>query len=208
MESCFCYSYKMIKAMLFDADGVLTLPEEMFSVVYTKARGLDPVPFERFFKMEWQDFILGKRDLKEHIRKNPDLWQWDGTPEELLDYWCTSEDVRNNEMIELIKQIRQTGMPCYLATEQEKYRGNFMKDVMFKDLFNGFFITAELGIKKSDPKFFEKIIELLNEDGRGIKPEEILFLDDSQSKVDAAKSAGINAQLFTGIHKFKEVVKI
>lgn len=39
-----------IKAILFDADGVLTLPEEVFTTMYTKSRGLDPEPFENLFK--------------------------------------------------------------------------------------------------------------------------------------------------------------
>lgn len=196
----------MKKTILFDADGVLTLPEEMFSVVYSKSHGLDPEPFETFFKTEWNDFVLGKRDLKEHIHDNNDLWKWDGQPEELLEYWFKSEDVQNDEMIELIKQLRGTGMLCYLATEQEKYRGDYMKNVMFKDLFDGYFVTAELGLKKSDPKFFERIIELLNESGANIKPNDVMFFDDSQSKVDAAIMAGINAHLFTGIQQFKQVM--
>ena len=196
----------MNKAILFDADGVLTLPEEMFSVVYAKSHGLDPMPFEYFFKTEWQDFVLGKRDLKEHIRTNNDLWHWDGSPDKLLEYWFKTEDIQNEEMIELIKKVRQSGTPCYLATEQEKYRGDYMRNVMFKDLFDGYFVTAELGLKKSDPKFFTRIIELLNGYGLGAQPSDVLFFDDSQSKVDAAKSAGINAHLFTGVQGFKEVL--
>ena len=196
----------MNKAILFDADGVLTLPEEMFSVVYAKSHGLDPMPFEYFFKTEWQDFVLGKRDLKEHIRTNNDLWQWDGSPDKLLEYWFKTEDIQNEEMIELIKKVRQSGTPCYLATEQEKYRGDYMRNVMFKDLFDGYFVTAELGLKKSDPKFFTRIIELLNGYGLGAQPSDVLFFDDSQSKVDVAKSVGINAHLFTGVQEFKEVL--
>lgn len=196
----------MSKVILFDADGVLTLPEEMFSVVYAKSHGLDPMPFETFFKTEWQDFVLGKRDLKQHIRENNDLWQWDGQPDELLEYWFQSEDVRNNEMIDIITHLRSAGTLCYLATEQEMYRGEYMKNVMFKDLFDGYFVTAELGLKKSDPKFFEKIIELLNTDGTVVKPADVMFFDDSESKVNAAKMAGINAHLFTGVEQFKQAI--
>ena len=40
----------MSKCILFDADGVLTLPEEVFSVVYARSHALDPQPFEDFNK--------------------------------------------------------------------------------------------------------------------------------------------------------------
>lgn len=196
------------KVILFDADGVLTLPEEVFSVVYARSHGFQAETFEKFFKTEWNDFVIGRRDLKEHIRDNPSLWQWDGTPDELLDYWFKSEDIRNDEMIELVKTIHAGGTPCYLATEQEKYRGNYMRDVMFKDLFDGYFITAEIGLKKSDPKFFEYIVKELTSKHGLSSPTEIVFFDDSRSKVDAAKSAGLTAHLFTGVARFKEDLEL
>jgi len=192
------------RVILFDADGVLTIPEELFSVVYAKSHGLDPEPFEVFFKTEWSDFVTGEQDLKDHIRSNPNLWHWNEEPEKLLEYWFKSEDIQNSEMIELVKALRTNGIPCYLATEQEKYRGEYMKNVMFKNLFDGYYVTAEMGIKKSDPKFFEYIEKELTEKYSLSSPSDITFFDDSQSKVDAAKAAGLNAHLFTGIEDFKK----
>ena len=194
----------MPKVVLFDADGVLTIPEEFFSVVYAHSHGLDEGPFKEFFKTEWTDFVTGKRDVKDHIRDNPQLWQWDGTPDKLLEYWCKIEDIRNDEMIQLVDKIREAGTPCYLATEQEKHRGAYMKNVMFKDLFDGYYVTAEIGFKKSDPRFFEVIIEDLSERHNSIKPKDVLFFDDSQSKVDSAIKVGINGHLFVGIDDFRE----
>lgn len=195
-----------MKLILFDADGVLTLPEELFSVVYTRSHGLDIKPFKRFFQNEWQDFVIGKRDLKDYIKSNPELWQWSGTPDSLLDYWFSSEDIKNDEMIECVKSIRSNGTPCYLATEQEKYRGEYMRNTMFKDLFDGYFITAEVGYKKSQPDFFDHIVYKLRSKHKIESPSDILFFDDSQSKVDAAKSVDISAHLFTGVADFKKVL--
>lgn len=196
------------KILLFDADGVLTIPEEFFSVVYARSQGLNPEPFESFFKTEWQDFVTGKRDIKKHIQSTPELWQWNGTPEELVDYWCKTEDIRNNEMLALIRVIRASGTNCYLATEQEKYRGEYMKNVMFKNLFDDYFVTAELGLKKNNPLFFKKIIESLNRDGIKVEPSDIIFIDDSQSKVDAAIETGIDGRLFKNVESFKNMLSI
>lgn len=134
------------------------------------------------------------------------MWQWNGTPDELLDYWCKVEDIRNDEMIELVKKIRQAGTACYLATEQEQHRGNYMKDVMFKSLFDDYFVTAEVGYKKSDTRFFEEIPRRLSETHSTIKPEDIMFFDDSQSKVDSATEAGIDGYLFDGVDGFKKKI--
>jgi len=189
--------------VLFDADGVLTLPEEVFSVVYARSRGLDTEPFEQFFRNDWKSIVTGKKDLKESIAENPGLWQWDGGVDELLDYWFKTEDVRNEELIAVIRELKEKGVPCYLATEQEKYRGQYMKNVMFGDLFDGYFVTAELGVSKTEPEFFEAIINELKAKYPAIEPKDITFFDDSQSKVDTANSVGINGQLFTGVELVK-----
>ncbi len=196
----------MNTAILFDADGVLTLPEDMFSLVYARSHGLDSQPFEVFFKTQWTDYVTGKKDLKEHIESNPDLWQWSGSADELLEYWFETENIQNSEMINLIHDIRASGLKCFLATEQEKYRGEYMKNVMFKDLFDGYFITADIGIKKSDPKFFDEILKRLNNDGMELDPTDVVFFDDSQSKVDAALAAGLDAHLFESVETVRQVL--
>lgn len=187
----------MNKCVIFDADGVLTLPEEVFSIVYTRSRGLDLRPFEEFFEKEWRPIVTGVEDLKEHIIANPELWQWSGTADELLDFWFEAEDVRNEELLALISRLKEAGVPCYLATDQEKYRAAYMKNVMFRGLFDGYFVSAELGVTKTDPRFFELVLEELREEHPDLKPHEVIFFDDSQSKVDTAKKLGIDARLFT-----------
>ncbi len=186
----------MIKAVLFDADGVLTLPEDVFSVVYARSHGLDTKPFENFFKNDWYPIVTGSKDLKDSIAANPELWQWNGTTDELLDYWFKTEDVRNEELLTEIGKLANQDIPCYLATDQEKYRAEYMKTVMFKDIFSGYFVSAELGTTKTDPRFFELVLQELGVKHPGIQPAEVVFFDDSQSKVDTAKATGIDARLF------------
>lgn len=196
----------MTKCILFDADGVLTLPEDVFSVVYARSHGLDTEPFENFFKNEWQPIVTGTKDLKDSIAANPKLWQWNGSTDELLEYWFKTEDVRNEELLEAISKIASKGIPCYLTTDQEKYRAEYMKNVMFKDIFNGYFVSAELGVTKTDPKFFELVLEKLSIEHPDIKPADVIFFDDSQSKVDTAKALGIDARLFKDNNQVKELL--
>ena len=196
----------MVKAVLFDADGVLTLPEDVFSVMYTKSRGLDPKPFEAFFKNEWSDFVLGKRDLKQHIASNPQLWRWDGTPDALLDYWFKAEDKRNTEMLDIVQKIRAKGIKCYVATEQEFYRTRYMRDVMFFNKFDGFFPTCEVGYRKNDIKFYENILSKLNDELSDIKPAEVVFFDDSHKNVQIALSVCIDARFYTNNNQVKTLI--
>lgn len=192
--------------VLFDADGVLTLPEEVFSIVYARSRGLDGELFEQFFRNDWPSIVTGKKDLKESVSENPELWQWNGDVDELLKYWFKTEDVRNESLIKIIRELKARGLPCYLATDQEKYRAEYMKDVMFKDVFMGHYVSASLGVTKNDPKFFEAIVSDLELKYPAISPSEIVFFDDSQSKIDTAKSVGINGQLYQSVQHVKSVL--
>lgn len=188
---------------MFDADGVLTLPEEIFSEVYARSRGLDTKAFEDFFRNDWPAIVTGKKDLKEAILEKPELWHWDGSVDRLLEYWFKTEDVRNDELLALISDLRTRGILCYLATDQEKYRGEYMQNVMFKDQFDGYFISANLGVTKDKPKFFKLIIDSLRHTHPNLDPKEIVFFDDSQSKVDTARTIGINGQLYKGAEQVK-----
>lgn len=195
-----------MQTFLFDADGVLTLPEEAFSVVYARSHGLDLEPFEQFFRNDWKPIVTGKADLKEAIAANPELWQWHGDIDDLLKFWFETEDVRNEELIAIIHMLKDSGAGCYLATEQERYRGNYMREVMFKDLFDSYYITAELGVSKTEPAFFQAIIDDLQRQDPTVQPRDIVFFDDSQAKVDTACSVGIDGRLYTDIEQVRSMV--
>lgn len=191
----------MHKVILFDLDGVIAMPEEAFSVIYARSQGYDIEPFIHFFQNEWTNFVTGKGDLKKHISDNPNLWRWGGTPDELLGFWFKAENIKNGPLIDIIRLARKSGFKCYIATEQEKYRTAYVREVMFKNEFDGVFSTAEIGYKKNDHKFNETIIESLN-----ISSAEIAFFDDSQSKIDAALSSGLDAHFYTDVDQVRDYI--
>ena len=195
-----------MKVILFDADGVLTVPEELFTQFYARSRGLDPKPFEDFFRTSWKPIVTGKKDLKESIEENESLWQWNGTAEDLIQFWCETEDVRNNDLIDMITELRELGYKTYLATDQEVHRAKYMKEVMFSGLFDGHFVSSDLGFNKSDSEFFEIVKTRLSELHKDLKPEEVIFFDDSQSKVDSALQAGLDARLYKSSNQVRELL--
>lgn len=154
-----------------------------------------------FFTTEWCDFVTGKKDLKNHIAAHPEIWQWGGTPESLMDYWFKSEDNRNEPLLTVIKQLRSKGIKCYIATEQEKYRTDYLKNTMFAGEFDGCFSTCDIGYKKSNPQYFESVLTKLKQTTPTLTPKDVIYLDDSANKLDAAKLVGIDGELYTGPHQ-------
>lgn len=194
------------KVFLFDMDGVLTFRERNFSAMYVEKFNVDPKLIMDFFATEWRDFVTGKKDLKQHILEHPDIWQWDGTPDQLFDYWFKSEDNRNDQLLQVIRRLRARGIACYIATEQEKYRTAYMYNVMFTGEFDGYFSTCDIGFKKSDPRYFTAVLTLLQKHHPNLDVADVVYFDDDMDKLDAAKQAGIDGELYLSPEQVEAVL--
>jgi HAD superfamily hydrolase (TIGR01509 family) len=193
----------MIKAILFDADGVL-INGEMFSTVLERDYGIPPEKTLPFFQGIFQETIIGNADLKEIIAPHLKKWGWNKSVDELLETWFTAEHSTDEELIAYIQQLRKDGIVCCLATNQEKYRIAYMLEHMgFKDAFDKIFASAHMGFMKPDVRFFAKAFE----DLRDVEKGEVLFWDDSPKKVAGAKEFGIHAEVYTTFEDFKEKMR-
>ncbi len=190
--------------ILFDADGVTIHSEMMFSEVL--ARDYD-IPLETmlpFFKGPFQECMFGRADLKEELGKVVDDWGWSKPVDKLLEEWFAFEDKPDEEMFDLIKRLRNQDVKCYLATNQEGYRGNYLRDEMkFDQAFDGLFISAELGYKKKDTRFFEKAFEVINETDRS----KVLFVDNEEENTESASEFGFDSHLFTTLESFLPIIE-
>lgn len=190
----------MIKAILFDVDGVL-VNGERFSNNLAKDYGIAPDVTEPFFNGPFKDCILGKADLKETIEPHLKDWGWKGTVDELLNYWFKSEHNIDEDLVEYIQDLRKRGIKCYLATNQEKYRTQYMLDKMgFAHSFDKVYASSQLGHRKPNQEFYDKIME----DLPGINKEEILFWDNAVDNVEAARQFGIKGEVYSTFEDFKQ----
>ena len=71
-----------------------------------------------------------------------------------------------------------------------------------EDYFDGIVTSFEARSIKPDARIFHTVVEKL-----GIKPEETLFLDDSQKNLDAAAQLGFHTLLVTPGSEFFELLK-
>ena len=195
----------MLKAVLFDADGVILFPRKKdFSDILAEDYG---VPLEQIlplFKNEFKDCRIGKADLKEVLnRKYLGSWGWKGSAEELLAYWWRSEGQLNKPVLGLIRELREKGIRGFLASNQEKYRAeHLLKTLKLEKLLDGAFFSCNMGVGKNNPAFFERILTDLK-----VKPEEILFWDDEEENVAVAKEVGIDARLYTTFEEFDKQIR-
>jgi FMN phosphatase YigB (HAD superfamily) len=175
------------RVILFDADGVLIRPPELFSHAYARRLGYPPDHFLPFFKGPFLKAILGQADLKDLIRQHNHLWHWSGDPTPLLQRWFNHENVRNEPLLAFIRKLRTAGTPCYIATNQEQYRAAYLRTVMFPHELDGIFVSCELGFQKPDPKYFETILNQLRHTYPDLQPAEVVFFDDSPAPPTAPR---------------------
>ncbi|MUP47011.1 HAD family phosphatase [Gramella sp. BOM4] len=66
-----------------------------------------------------------------------------------------------------------------------KERVSFYED--FKNCFDAFYLSHEIGMRKPDPRIFEFVLE-----HQDLKPEECLFIDDTPENTQAAANLGFH----------------
>ena len=195
----------MKKFLLLDADGVVMPRERYFSTRY--AEEFD-VPVEKllpFFKTEFRECQLGSKDLREALDKYLMDWRWQGSVNELLEYWFKDGSVPDTETMAVIRKARAEGIRCYLATDQEKYRAAYLwNDLGLKNDFDDSFFSCDLGARKIESLYWEKVLAALGNPD----PASVFFWDDEKENIDVARKTGINAYLFTNVEDLKRELKV
>lgn len=191
----------MIKAVLFDLDGIVMWPrEEYYSVRYAREKEVPVERINEFFLNDFKSCVFGTCDLKESISAHLPKWSWEGDADAFLARWFEAEGKTDPRVLEIIDALRAKGYPCYIATRQEKYRMRYLlEEVGLGKHFDGTFVTCEIGFDKSEKEFWERVLEKL-----ALSPGEILFFDDRKENVEAASAFGIRARLYDGIGVLEE----
>jgi HAD superfamily hydrolase (TIGR01509 family) len=187
------------KIYMFDADGVV-IQSQMFSFKYAQEFNINISKLDNFFKTDFQACLVGKSDLKIVIKPWLKKWNWSKSVDEFLDYWFKAEHKINFELIENIRELRKSKIKCVLATNQEKYRLEYMKKEMdFETTFDKIYSSNLIGFKKPNIQYYTHILNDLNEN-----PSNIVFYDDRQENIESAKSLGINSILYNKDLKLPE----
>jgi putative hydrolase of the HAD superfamily len=192
----------MIRAVILDLDGVV-LEKSCFSERLAACFGILPKTTAAFFKSGFQNCQRGEADLKVEISSFLPAWGWQGSVESFLDFWFKCDSVVQAPVMNSIPSLRDHGFSCYLATNQEMYRTEFLRQNLdLEAYFDGAFYSAELGFRKPGEDFFQLVAQRLN-----LATSEILLCDDSEENIVAAKQQGWNAFLFRDINGFDELIK-
>jgi epoxide hydrolase-like predicted phosphatase len=90
-------------------------------------------------------------------------------------------------MVRLFRQLRADGVPTGMLSNSWGF--GYPRE-LFPELFDAVVISAEVGMRKPEPRIFRHAADLL-----GLPPSECIFIDDIQANVAAAEQLGFMAIL-------------
>ena len=196
-----------IQAVLFDADGVLQDAVEGGRERLASLCGV-PSRKEQFvtdFLSAEMPCLRGDADMTDTIADVLKKWDSPYSVEQAIETH-TKIVAMNPESIEVVRALRKSGVPAYLATNQHEYRAQYMSEVFgYANIFDGEFYSCRLGAMKPDTNYFYSILESLP-----FAPESLLFVDDRERNVVAAKSVGIHGveyDMEDGVEALRGILK-
>lgn len=87
-------------------------------------------------------------------------------------------------------ELRAAGFGVHLATNQERRRAAYMREVLgYDELFDSSYYSCDLSHLKVEPEFFEAVIADL-----GVPADEVLPGDDREKNVLVARDVGLRAE--------------
>ncbi len=184
----------MIRAAIFDMDGVLVDSEEMHCISWKKILEADGVIITA------KDFspVFGRtgKDIVKILFANAGK----KLEESKIQYMIERKNVLYREIaaktmkpsvgsFELIKELKANGIKVAMGTSAiRKNVELFMRVTGLGTYFDGFICADDITKGKPDPEVFLKTAELLGE-----KPENCVVFEDAKHGIEAAKAGGFKA---------------
>jgi putative hydrolase of the HAD superfamily len=195
----------MIKVVTFDLDGVYFLKGKENFIANLIKLGVSEEEAKRVFLKSDQMNEQYKRGLI----SGEEFWQWalgewdlKMTVKEIIDLMISGYEV-NKDAQGLVRKLRREGIKAAICSNNfpERIEGLNKRFDFLKD-FDVVVLSYEVGALKPERKIYEELI------GRsGVKPEEILYSDDRQDVIKAAKSLGINVFFYEKFEDFEKHLK-
>ena len=106
-----------------------------------------------------------------------------------LEFW--GGDKLDTSLVDYLRSKRSEYKTALLSNAWDDLRGVLVDGYQIADAFEVMVISAEVGVKKPDPRIYQISLERL-----GVVPQEAVFVDDFIENVEAARQQGMYAVHF------------
>lgn len=203
----------MIKAVIFDMGGVLVnLDTELCIANFKRLAGFDTINdyLDRYHQKGFISMLEeGTITPEEYCERCIRLSRPGTTPEIVKECFCSLLVSLNTPVVELVKELRGKYDLYILSNNNPITRAKFAdmlaaEGIAENEAFKKGFYSYEMHLLKPGREIYDRTVNEI-----GVKPEEVLFIDDSITNVEGAEAAGIRTVwLKPGTDIREEVMKI
>ena len=185
-----------IQIILFDIGGVFFKWKDrwLFNNI-ANMFGLSEVDLSNECKKELPNLRLGKiseQQMWQKIGKQINSKELSDVEDSLIrDFFKTKINI-DNSVLDVIKQLQKKNIQMGILSNTALVMHSVVEELIDMSCFEHRFLSYEIGMEKPDERIFEHVTEKVPH-----LKEEILFVDDRLSNVNAAKNFGIKAIHFT-----------
>ena len=184
----------MIKALIFDFDGVIVRTEDYSPRHAWDTRlGLPIGSVERAVHHSdlWIQAQLGRISEAAYWRGVAELLYMRGDDISQLRRDYFSGDRLNYRVLDYIRELRQQGYTVAMLCNESLQLENRLRELGIRDLFDPVLVSAQIGVMKPDPTAYRVALHELR-----VAPREAVLIDDTLANVRAAQAVGMHALLF------------
>ncbi len=103
------------------------------------------------------------------------------------------------ESIAIVKTLQNQGYQTAMLSDVTQYQAEIIRKMGYYDLFNPVLLSYAIGVKKPNPEAFKILLRKLE-----LEASCILFIDDRNENVEAARKLGIDSIQFISPQQLKE----
>ena len=180
-----------IRAVVFDIGGVLEItPDLGIHRLWETRLGLPAGEMDKRMADVWMRGSIGAISLKDVHQAIKDRLGLDEPrlAAYMADVWREYLGSANTELIGYARRLRPRYRTGIVSNSFVGAREREQAAYGFEDLVDEIVYSHEVGMSKPDPRIYALVCERL-----GVRPREMIFLDDAQACVAGANEAGIHA---------------
>ena len=180
-----------IRVVVFDIGGVLEItPDLGIHRLWETRLGLPAGEMDKRMADVWMRGSIGAISLKDVHQAIKDRLGLDEPrlAAYMADIWREYLGSANTELIGYARRLRPRYRTGIVSNSFVGAREREQAAYGFEDLVDEIVYSHEVGMSKPDPRIYALVCERL-----GVRPREMIFLDDAQACVAGANEAGIHA---------------
>ena len=184
----------MIKLIIFDWGKVLGSGADRWNEelnIMQKITGLTNLQLDTIFTKYWPKIKIGKEPLlnlwKEVSEKSNKLI----SPQKLMTTYL-EHTIINKEIFLIAKNLKESGYTIVILSNESKEKMKYQVNKFnLNTIFDKVYCSGNLGLAKPEKRIFEYLMK-----DQKVRPQDVIFIDNKEYNIEAAKSLGINSILF------------